>query len=103
MSCSTHHSQADHHNQGWDKFCRDWPRVVQEAGTSLYPLPLETEGSNQTDITAKHLESVCLRVKNIEQNKILINFELAAMYLSSLMKGKDYPDKVSELAKMHDL
>jgi len=49
------------------------------------------------------LESVYRRFNKIEQNKILINFELAAMHLSSLIKGKDYPDKVSGLAKMYDL
>jgi hypothetical protein len=34
----------------------------------------------------------------MDQNKILINFELVALHLSLFMKGKDYPDTVAELA-----
>jgi hypothetical protein len=53
--------------------------------------------SAQTDVTLKHLESVCQRVARMDKNKILINFEIAALHLSLLLQGKDYPDHVSEL------
>jgi hypothetical protein len=36
----------------------------------------------------------------MDQNKILINFELAALHLSLLLQGKDYPDDVKELADL---
>jgi hypothetical protein len=34
----------------------------------------------------------------MDRNKMLINFEIAALHLSLLLKGKDYPDTVQELA-----
>jgi hypothetical protein len=92
--------------QYWQAFCSDWPRFVREAGTLLYQNLPETEiqePAHQSDTTLKHLHSVCRRVARMDRNKMLINFELAAMHLSSLLKGKDYPDTVSALAAMHDL
>lgn len=56
--------------------------------------------SAQSNVTLKHLESVCQCVARMDQNKILINFELAALHLSLLLQGKDYPDDVKELADL---
>lgn len=81
-------------------FCNDWPCFVQEAGTLLYQVPEEVDGlaiSPQMDVTLKHLELVCQHVAQMDKNKILINFEIAALHLSLLLQGKDYPDNVSEL------
>jgi hypothetical protein len=72
----------------------------------LYQILPETETHEpviQSDTTLKHLNSVCRRLSRMDRNKMLINFELAAMHLSSLLKGKDYPDTISALAAMHDL
>jgi len=92
--------------QHWQAFCSDWPRFVREAGTSLYQIVPEIEAHeavHQNDTTLKHLHSVCRRVTRMDRNKMFINFELAAMHVSSLLKGKDYPGTISALAAMHDL
>ena len=49
---------------------------------------------------ARQWESICRRVNKLERYKMLINFEVAAMHLSSLLKGKEYPVDVSDLARM---
>lgn len=54
----------------------------------------------QTDVTLKCLESVCQRVARMDCNKILVNFEIAALHLSLLFKGLDYPDTIAELADL---
>jgi hypothetical protein len=73
----------------------------------LYQILPETEihheAVQQSDTTLKHLHSVCRRVARMDRNKMLINFEVAAMHLSSLLKGKDYPDTISALASTHGL
>ena len=92
--------------QGWQAFCSDWPRFVGEAGTVLYQDLPEVDGlsiSTQTDVTLKHLESVSQRVARMDRNKMVINFEVAAMHLSLLLKGQDYPNTVAELAVLHSL
>jgi hypothetical protein len=68
--------------------------------------PVETSdlGSNPLeDITVKHLQSICRHVTSKDRNKMLVNFELAATYLSSLLKGEEYPDTLLELAEANDL
>lgn len=97
------HPSQTNFEQGWKAFSSDWHRVVRNAGATLYQDLPETGGLCQTDVTLKHLESVCQRLGKVERNKTLINFELAAMYLTSLLKGKDYPDTLSELAEMHNM
>jgi hypothetical protein len=90
--------------QGWQTFCGDWPRFVREAGHMLYQIRPEAEQEGvESDITLKHLHSICRRVAMMDRNKMLINFELAAMHISTLLKGKDYPDTVEALADMHNL
>jgi hypothetical protein len=89
--------------QHWQGLSSDWPRFIRDAGTLLYQILPETdtyEHVNQSDTTLKHLHSVCRRLSRMDRNKMLINFELTAMRLSSLLKGKDYPDTILALAAM---
>lgn len=105
LLCST----TEHQNQpwqGWPKFCNGWPRFVQEAGNSLYEVihePKESNPNTLPDVALRHYQSLRRRVKKMAHNKMLINFEVVAMHLSTLMQGKDYPDELSDLAEMLDV
>lgn len=55
------------------------------------------------EVALRHYESLCRRVKKMDHNKMLINFEVVAMHISSLLKGRDYPADLSDLAEMLDV
>ena len=85
-------------------FCGDWPHFIWEAGHMLYQICPEAEQEGlESDITLKHLHSICQCVSMMDCNKMLINFKLVAMHISILLKGKDYLNTVEALAEMHNL
>jgi hypothetical protein len=98
--CSVLHKTKS--EQGWEAFCNDWSRFVSQSGTTLYELP--QDGIEPTpDITLRRWDSICQRVAKTHRNKMLMNFELAALHLSSFIKGKEYPATLSGLAEMLDM
>jgi hypothetical protein len=55
------------------------------------------------DVTHRLWHSVRRRIYKMDRNKMMINFELAALHLSSLLEGKEYPATLPALAEMLDV
>lgn len=75
-------------SQGLQTFISNWIHPVQKAClifAQVQPEPLSFDDV-PTNLPAAHLASVLRRQENRNFHRILINFEMAAMYLSSLLQ-----------------
>jgi hypothetical protein len=50
------------------------------------PIGMPVGASHETDLVTVLFRSLCQRMKNMSKNHVMINFEIAAMYLAMVLK-----------------